>query len=195
MIRVPRSVVAVGSAVVAAAMIGFTNPKTVHALAAALVQVTNTASNPVVTQGTGQQAGQIIHLHCSEDTTGPYGGGGCGTVVAPGGTSQVYVVPANQSLVVTSVDLYPTQIYMSATCSVVHSDGLYVSAAGTSAYYAQSWLVDNLSVHYSYPSGIVIGPGSSITGSSAYFGNPPASCYSQTDYEDQFDLYGYLTAS
>jgi hypothetical protein len=193
--RISRSVVAVGGVVIAGGLITVMNPKTVHAVAAALVQVTNTASNPVVTQGTGQQAGQIIHLHCSEATTGPAGEGGCGPVVAPGVTSQIYVVPADQSLVVTSVDIFPTQIFMSATCSLVHSDGLYVSATGTSAYYAQTWLVDNLSVHYSYASGIVIGPGSSITGSSSYFGNPPASCYSQTDSEDQFDVYGYLTAS
>jgi hypothetical protein len=195
MIRLSKSVLAVRGVILAGGLITVMNPKTVHAVAAALVQVTNTASNPVVTQSAVQQAGQIIHLHCSESTTGPYGGRGCGLVVAPGATSQVYVVPANQSFVVTSVDIFPTQIYMSATCSVFHSDGLYVSGADISAYYAQTWLVDNLSVHYSYPSGIVIAPGSSITGSSSYFGNPSASCYSQTDYEDQFDLYGYLTAS
>lgn len=195
MIRFSKSVLAVGGVVLAGGLIAFTNPKTVHALAAALVQVTNTASNPVVTQNMGQQAGQIIHLQCNQNTSGPYGPGGCGLPVAPGDTSTVYVVPAGKSLVITSVDIYPTQIYMSTACSVNHDDGLLVAASGTSAFYAQRWLVDNLSVHYSYPSGIVIASGSSITGSTGYFGVSPSSCYSSTDLDDQFDLYGYLTAN
>jgi hypothetical protein len=36
----------------------------VHALTAALVQVTNTAANPVVTQGVGAQAAQNVYLQC-----------------------------------------------------------------------------------------------------------------------------------
>ena len=49
--RISKSVMAVGGVVVAAGLLTLTNPKTVHAVAAALVQVTNTASNPVVAQG------------------------------------------------------------------------------------------------------------------------------------------------
>ncbi|HEY5380936.1 MAG TPA: hypothetical protein VIJ65_01670 [Acidobacteriaceae bacterium] len=112
-----------------------TNPKTVHALAAALVQVTNTASNPVVTQNMGQQAAQIIHLRCTQDTIGRSGPGGCVLFSPSGNTITVpYVVPANQSLVITSVDILPTQMYVSTACSVIHQDGLYVS--NVYAYYA-----------------------------------------------------------
>jgi hypothetical protein len=78
---------------------------------------------------------------------------------------------------------------------VIHVDGLYVTTP-ESSFYAQTWSVNNLTAHYSYSSGIVIAPGSKISGASLYFESPPpGSCYSSTDNNDQIDLYGYLTAS
>jgi len=64
MIRLSKSVLAVGAVVLAGSLITLMNPKAVHALAAALVQVTNTASNPAVTQSVGAQAGNMVHLTC-----------------------------------------------------------------------------------------------------------------------------------
>jgi hypothetical protein len=48
MIRLRVSALAVGGIVLAAGLLILAAPRTVHAVAAALVQVTNTASNPVV---------------------------------------------------------------------------------------------------------------------------------------------------
>jgi hypothetical protein len=83
-------------------------PRAAHALAAALVQVTNTASSPVISQGIGNQAAQIVEIQCT------YNPGGfptqCVAVTATGITpydvgAPPYVVPAGETLVVTAVDL------------------------------------------------------------------------------------------
>jgi hypothetical protein len=92
MIRLSKSLFAVGGVVLAGGLISFTNPKTVHAVAAALVQVTNTATNPVVTQSVEQIAQVQVFCESSSQTCKDTGGND-------------YVVPANQNLVVTSIDL------------------------------------------------------------------------------------------
>ena len=57
--RISKSVMAVGGVVLAAAAIGFTNPKAVRAaVVAAMVQVTNTAANPVITQSVWATGGK-----------------------------------------------------------------------------------------------------------------------------------------
>jgi hypothetical protein len=91
MIRLSKSVLAVGGAVLAGGLITVMNPRTVHAVAAALVQVTNTASNPVVTQSVDHLS--QLQVFCeSSQTCKDFGGND-------------YVVPANQNLVVTAIDL------------------------------------------------------------------------------------------
>jgi hypothetical protein len=82
-------------------------PRAAHAVAAALVQVANTASSPVINQGIGNQAAQIVQIECT------YNPGGfptqCVAVPATGITPYAvgappYVVPAGETLVVTAVD-------------------------------------------------------------------------------------------
>lgn len=196
MLRSNQSVFAVAGVIFAGTLITAMSPSTVHAVVetaatavkATLVQVTNTASSPVVTQSIGQQAAQAVHLTCNST------GLTCALFSVSGGSSESYVVPAGQSLVVTAVDIMPTQIYLSPTCSVEHQDGLYLTTSTGSAY-SQLWIVNSVSVHYSYPSGMVFPSGSSITTASGYFGTPSPSCYGPDDYNDRFDIYGYLTAS
>jgi hypothetical protein len=92
---------AVGGVVLTAALIGFTNPKAVHAVTAALVQVTNTASNPVVSSEVSLAPAQIVELAC---TTGAE----CFQVQPGGGVTSIsgYVVPAGKTLVITDIDIY-----------------------------------------------------------------------------------------
>jgi hypothetical protein len=163
MIRLSKSVLAVGGVIIAAGLITFTNPKTVHALAAALVQVTNTASNPVVTQGVVQQASQIIRLYCVGDEL-------C-IDISSMGTYSIYTVPANQYLVINSIDVVPD-----STCSSRH-----VASLNTPIQFVDQFLLAaNVSTHMTYPSGLVIQPG--LT---SYF-------YDTCQY-DSFYLVGYLT--
>lgn len=191
MIRFSKSVFAVGGVVVAAGLIGFTNPKTVHALAAALVQVTNTASNPVVTQSIGQQAGQSIELACvSGDTSG---NGTCYLDTNGLRGSTPYTVPANESLVVTAVDIYTFVAANEAVngepaCNAGREDGVFTNGGAPLVWE----LINNTSpTHFTYPSGVAFGPSSALTSSSKYYvAGLTAECGS-----DQILLYGYLTAN
>jgi hypothetical protein len=185
MFRLPKSILAVGGAALATVLLILAAPRTVHAVAAALVQVTNTSSNPVVTQSIGQQAAQSIHLTCYNACT----------AFNISGSNVSYIVPDNQSLIITAVDITPTQIYISPACNVNHLDGLYITSSGGSAY-SQIWVVASTSMHLSYPSGMVFPSGTTFTNATIYT-NPisPPSCYSSADFSDKIDLYGYLTAS
>lgn len=184
--RVPRSVMAVGGVVVAAAAIGFTNPKAVHAVTAALVQVTNTATNPVVTQGVGQQAGNTINLFCSvvmNGTTRP-----CFQVLPDGSHNTGYTVPPGETLVITSIDLTPNNI---TTCSSDYSialgtpnrPGAYLTIVTSNS------LVTN---HFTYPSGLVIGPGvtPTLTGDI----ETPDQALTCIGF-DSVEIFGYLTSA
>jgi hypothetical protein len=178
--------------VLAAALIGFTNPKAVQAVTAALVQVTNTPMNPVVTQGVGPQAGQIVHLHCALGITGAVQYSNvvwCGLEDSSGRTAtEAYVVPANESLVVTSVDIAAAQ--NSATCSgFLHQDWMGLIGRATTGT-VEIWIVNNASVHDSYPSGIVVGPTLNVFMAQGGSAGGPTICNAGLDTDD---LYGYLT--
>jgi hypothetical protein len=170
---------AVGGVVVAAAMIGFTNPKTVHAVTAALVQVTNTAANPVVTQGVGQQPSQIVNLFCYE--TGGYPPPPCTQVSRTTGINDqgknVFTVPSGESLVVTSIDITPF-----SQCSYTHLVRLENGGSYTYAFW--NVLSSNASDHFTFPSGIVFAPGMQVLASS-----DDANC------NDYVFVQGYLTNS
>jgi hypothetical protein len=196
MLNFPKSVLAAGGIVLTAGALMLTNPRAVHAVAAALVQVTNTASNPVVTQGVGQQAATLIHLTCSQGLTGSDGAGACAIFKVSNGSNESvpFLVPANQSFVITSVDIFPAQIFQSTTCNVIHEDRLAVTA-NYSTKEIQTWVADNTSLHYSYPSGIVVGTGSQVSAESAYPLSYSGPCINSYAYIDPIDLYGYLTAN
>ncbi len=191
MIRLSRSVMAVSGVVVAAGVIGFTNPKTVHVVAAALVQVTNTASNPVVTQSIGQQAAQFVYLDCVPSSSGT--GGTCYAVTNGFRGSTPYVVPANESLVITAADVYTfiadnEAVNGEPACNAGREDGVFTSDGAMLVWE----IVNNTSpTHFTYPSGVVFGPSSPVTSSSKHYtAGLDAECGG-----DPILLYGYLTAS
>jgi hypothetical protein len=93
---------------VALGAIGLFTPRAAHALAATLVQVTNTIANPAITQATNTAASQLVLL------MGPGGNGlfpGSGLtaldqlIPTSGLSNSPYVVPAGQTLVVTGMDV------------------------------------------------------------------------------------------
>lgn len=191
MIHPIRFTLAVAGTLVAAGLTTLMIPKTVHALAAALVQVTNTASNPVVTQSIGQQAAQAVDLECVPSVIP--GNGTCYLVTDGSRGSTPYVVPANQSLVITAVDVYTFVAVNEAVngepaCNAGREDGVS-SSGGTPLVWE---IVNNTSsTHFTYPSGVVFAPSSPVTMSSKHYtAGLDAECGG-----DQILLYGYLTAS
>lgn len=125
MIRISKSVLAVGGVVLASGLITVMNPKTVHAVAAALVQVTNTASNPVVNSEATISPSQIVDLNCN-------GGLGSCFRVEPGGPldQDAYVVPANQTLVITDIEIFTSGLGGTAAFAL-ENQGTGPSGGGT----------------------------------------------------------------
>jgi len=195
--RVPRSVMAVGGLVLAAAAIGFTNPKAVRAVTAAMVQVTNTATNPVVMQSVGQQAAQVVMLACVPVYESA--AGACYRITNGVQGNSVYSVPQGESLVVTAAYVDPhLPAEKAATvhpeCNAGREDAVYLNG-GTANNPIQvlAWQVVNnsMATNFTYPSGVVIGPSSTLTPTGGFYNT-------SLDSEcgvDAFLLYGYLTAS
>ncbi|HEY6852538.1 MAG TPA: hypothetical protein VI320_40810 [Terracidiphilus sp.] len=69
--------------------------------AGGVVLVTNTASNPVVNAEVTLSSSQLVQLDCN--TFQSY------SVIEPGGveTTDAYVIPAGQTLVITDVEIHP----------------------------------------------------------------------------------------
>jgi hypothetical protein len=169
MIRLSKSVLAVGGVFLTAGLIAFANPKTVHAVAAALVQVSNTASNPAVVQGIGKQAAQIVEISCGDTPAAAGHGGDCTLENDFGlqGGPTFYIVPSGQTLVIDSVDI-TTGIGAQSPCMSPAFVQLLVvdPSAALNESSRDSWLVPGGvgTAHYVYPSGIVVAGGTYVFG-------------------------------
>jgi hypothetical protein len=175
MFRTPKTVLSFGTGAVALGFVILASPRAVHAVVATLVQVTNTTANPVVAQNVNTQASQLVEL--SVQLFYPHVGFVPLYLVNGTGLTPNYVVPANQNLVITAVDLSPigscpnplwTQLAAPAQLKV-----WWVPAGGTS--------------HFAYPSGIVLGPGSTPEAFGLNIVNDTCSLL--------FDMHGYLTSN
>jgi hypothetical protein len=141
----------------AVAVAGLLSPKAAHAVAAALVQVTNTVSNPAITQEPGHQANQILHLI---NVSGP-GSNAEFFAVFGGGifTFAYFNNGGSSSVVITAADI---QANTGAGCPAntsqqVNLYNTYESATGL----IKSWSISgNNTYHFAYPNGIVLPPGS-----------------------------------
>jgi len=186
MIRISKSVLAVGGVVVAGALFTVMNPKSVHAVAAALVQVTNTASNPAVTQSVGAQAGNLVHLSCP--VTLEQTNSSCFQFKSDGSITSVYTVPAGESLVITAMDVQPNNL---SVCPGNYN--IYLGTPSVSGVFLNVTTTNALvTTHFSYPSGVAIGEGITPTwqGQSETLSQVRA-C---SGFE-QADIFGYLTAN
>lgn len=126
------------------ATLALVTPRAAHAVAAALVQVTNTADNPAITQNAPTQAAQLVLLNA---TLGPNSGNNAfGSASASNGT--VYLVPSDRSLVVTAVDLSPPQ------CTT--AGNFTFTLKGNSQSFSVKWLLfapNANTSHFEYPWG------------------------------------------
>jgi hypothetical protein len=102
MIRLSKSVISFGAVALVACVATLAVPRAAAAVAAKLVQVTNTAANPAITQSARNLASQLVQL-----TSSPPPQGVTTFVNAFSNQNVAYYVPAGQSLVVTAVDITP----------------------------------------------------------------------------------------
>ena len=178
MIRIPKSVISFGALALAVGVLTLAVPRAAYAVAAALVQVTNT----VTTQDTSRQASQLVHLNVdlSSDQFAKF------NLVTATGLIANYSVPTTASLVITGVDITPAtdSAGLGSTIDLFGGE----SRAMLFAIPGQPNLAQFATLHFSYPSGIVIGPG--LTPSVQMESNNGASG------NDVFvDLFGYLTSN
>ena len=118
--------------------IGLVTPRAAHALAATLVQVTNTVANPAITQATNTAASQLVLLSGSAalpiQPTGTFNP--LYQITSAGPAFSPYVVPAGQTLVVTEMDATVAQpgsgsIFLSLPPSNIDVAFLLVPQIGT----------------------------------------------------------------
>jgi len=137
-----KKVLVVGSFGLLAIVCLFREPKVAHAVAAALVQVSNTAASPAVTQDVSKLSAQANQFWC------PYSFVGC--FFYPG-TASAYTVPTGKTLMITAVDFVWEG-------SGAPTGNLYTLYCGTSPILANDvgewYLAGGASpTHYSYPTG------------------------------------------
>jgi hypothetical protein len=169
-----------GFVVLAAGLVSLLAPKAAHALVAALVQVTNTPSNPVPTLDVNRAATQDMELNCS--TVVPEFPIGLTPVCALVSQTSGYfgptpwAVPEGMNFVITDVD-----IAESGTFTLPPSFGIEWTPPGGS-FRSETWQDSNPGTsQYHYLSGIVVLSGSVLTCSQIGQGNLQAY------------LHGYLT--
>jgi hypothetical protein len=181
MIRLPKSAVSFGAVALVACVATLAVPRAAHAVAAALVQVTNTTPNPAITQTVPTQAAQLIQLSAGFFDPLVAGQQGNVTAVPVGALNSPgeYSIPAGQSLVITAVDFIPV-----TTCT--GTSAINLSSGGNSSLV---WVVSNsTSAHFEYPSGMVFGPGSPLK-----INWNPSNLSSCDLNAPVVNLFGYLT--
>jgi len=173
-----RAGIGLGCATAFAVVLTLAAPREVHALAATLVQITNTTANPAVTEDISRQASQIVHL-----TTNGKANVNPATMTQlyqyiPGGTfGPPYVVPAGQNLVITSME-----------ASVMTAGNNYLNLYdNTTIGQREIWYLPNPGLtQLTFPSGFVFPAGSPVY---VYIGGEGATT------QMIVDLHGYLTAN
>jgi hypothetical protein len=195
MFRISKSTLSWGGVAVAAILITLAVPRAAHAVAAALVQVTNTASSPVISQGIGNQAAQIVEIECGYNLgAGNINPFGCAAVPPNGFTSFLppgskYTVPEGETLVVTAVDIFSGAAAGTPCMSYAFPQVILEEPIGPSTIEdvpRKSWIVPSGAgtAHYVYPSGILFPAGGVV-----YFVSNSVSACTVT-----IDMHGYLTA-
>ena len=156
-----------GALVVLMAIVALVAPKRAHAVVAALVQVTNTNSNPVPTQDVGKDLATNEWFECSTSETGS-------EVVS----CEPFTVPAGQRFVIDEIDGFCVpaagQSIQSGGASFIEGGAPALPSfamtpegtAGGSALYA-----------YNVPTHYVVDPGSPITFLAITTGTGLSSCH------------------
>ena len=126
-------------------------PQAAHALAAALVQVTNTAAAPAVTQDVSKLATQSSQFWC------PFSYVGCFNFP---GTTTAYTVPSGQHLMITSVDF----VYEGGSTPAANFYTLFCGPSLTLSNMVGEWQLPggSASTHFTYPSGFAVPAGCAV---------------------------------
>jgi hypothetical protein len=181
---VSKLFVPVGGIAVLALLFTLAVPRTAHAILGALVQVTNTAANPAITQDTSKQAAQIVNLVCPLNS----GIADCFHIDGHGVVSaSQFVVPSNLHLIITSLVLDSPAQALPVNCQVT----LFDKTVGKFNSQFQDLGFSNLSNSLTIP----FTPGIVIDGNAqpALSGgcNATSAFFNQPSYY----LHGYLTAN
>lgn len=141
---------------------GLLAPRAAHAVAAALVQVTNTISNPAITHETDKAASQLVQLtgvsgsYLFSSGTLPMGQFDPGTSTTGGSP---YVVPAGQTLVITDIDL---NISGTSGDTGVLFYNYKITPANFGQFYQRYDFFTNGPQHLHYDSGLVFPAGDEV---------------------------------
>jgi hypothetical protein len=140
---------------IAAAVLILAAPRAAHAIAATLVQVNNSAASPAVAQDVSRLASQQVTLTATE-AVGPGVNQRLSQVDVTGAVSpDTYVVPAGQTLIITSIDVTP-----SAPGSGINAVTISNSPPG---YQIETFVVTNsVTTMLQFPTGIVFPAGESL---------------------------------
>jgi hypothetical protein len=146
-----KSVLSFAGVAAAALLLALVSPRTVHAISAELVRISNTADAPAIVENVPHLASHLIYLIGSEQNPGntPLAElGPDGTVI-----TDDYVVPAGQKLVITGIDFVNASATNVADAELKNNNGGYYGV----------WQVQGLSTtEYQYPSGIVVASGTNL---------------------------------
>jgi hypothetical protein len=149
--RIGKMLVVILAASLLAAVGSMFNPRTAHALVAALVQVSNTAAAPAITLDVSRVASQNVQLACGGNQTKCF-------QILPDGTAPAvtgYIVPAGRSLVITTVDI--------STIGSGSGSALLMQTNSSGESTRASWtFAAGPSFQFQYPSGIVLSSGSEV---------------------------------
>jgi hypothetical protein len=164
-------------------------PRAAHAVVATLVQVSNTAAAPAITQSIAEQAQQLLQVECYYDLEVRQTS--CNFVAPTGrliGPSSAVTISPGQNFVITSVDIQqPVEGQAQTTCGSDSAVGLTINSSVAGQTTRASWMVagHSGSQHFAYPSGILIAGGTEFVGLSA--------ASNTNDCVIVVDIFGYLT--
>jgi hypothetical protein len=167
-----KSVISFVGVAAAALLFALASPRTVHALGEQLVIIANSATHPAIVQEVPHFASHLVTLQgyaTSNSLSEAF------LLQTPDGFAGTpFVVPADQSFVITGVDIMPVDTAAPTDISVIE---VLDSGAGL---YGVWTVAGNVTTEFQYPSGIVVESGKAVALNSTVVGT-------------LVKLHGYLT--
>jgi len=179
MIRIPKSIASLGVLALGAGALILVVPRAAHAVAVALVQVTNTAAAPAITQDVSKLASQNVELACNTPAVIPIQQTSvetnCVQVFPDGSVGGTPFVASGGRLIITTVAFNVTGV-----------DKPLLAEQGSGSLTARaSWSLNGAgSYQFQYPSGIVIAQGSTLS-----------VVFNDVIVGGSASLYGYISAN
>jgi hypothetical protein len=156
-----RLLMGLGGVALVAMLASMFAPKSVHALVATLVEVSNTPSNPVPNADVSKSAAQNIELFCQDFSIGV--NNPC-SLQSQNGQQSAWSVPDGMNFVITDVDI-AVQVFSGTAFVGTYADLLWIPPGGSIDSPRQEyWFLPTYSstTQFHYSSGIVVLPGSAL---------------------------------